>query len=241
MKPLVFVTVDAEPDVPPFLSSSWRGMEEGMPRLLQLLAELNVPATFFTTGDAARRYPARIREALKNGHELACHGMTHRRFTDLSRSDAAAEIRESSGILRDFAPVDSFRAPYLDFPEEYLGLLEDHGYRVDASRGRYKPSHWLRPRAETTLHRLDASISSSWIRLPVVVRDPLLSGLSSPVVLFVHPWEFVDLRDEDIRWDCRMGTGDHALQSLRSAIMILQDRGGTFQRARDWAELEATP
>lgn len=235
MKPPVFVTVDAEPDVPPFLSSSWRGMEEGMPRLLRLLEELDVPATFFATGDAARRYPAIIRELLESGHELACHGMTHRRFTELSRSEAAAEIRESSEILRTYAPVDAFRAPYLDFPEEYLGLLEDHGYRLDASRGRYKPSHWVRPRARTSLHRLDASISSSWIRLPEVVRDPLLSVLSSPVVLFVHPWEFVDLRGEDIRWDCRAGTGDPALRALRSAITRLRGQGGTFLKAEEWA------
>jgi len=63
----------------------------------------------------------------------------------------------------------------------------------------------------------------------------VLRALHSPVVLFVHPWEFVDLRDTDLRWDCRWGTGPHALASLASTIDLFRRRGDVFRTVREVA------
>ena len=51
----VCITVDLEHDCPPFLTT-YSGVTEGMPRLLALLAAEQIPATFFCTGDVARRF-----------------------------------------------------------------------------------------------------------------------------------------------------------------------------------------
>jgi peptidoglycan/xylan/chitin deacetylase (PgdA/CDA1 family) len=209
-------------------------MADGAPLLLDLFAEARVPVTFFTTGETATRFPDFVERLLAEGHELGCHGMTHRAFTSMTREEAEREIQESSAILRAWAPVTAFRAPYLRFPDDYLGLLEAAEYRVDSSRGIYKPTQW-RPSAPTTLTRVPASISSSWIRLPRAIRDALLRRLGSPVVLFVHPWEFVDMGDEPIPWDCRAGTGRPALEALRSAIGLLQEEGADFRRISEVA------
>src|SRR5690348_7466946 len=129
----VCFTCDLEPDCPPYMWDTYRGVAEGMPRLLGMLEEEQVPTTFFTTGDVARRYPATIRDLVDAGHELACHGMTHRAFPDLDRDTARWEIVESLAILRDMAPlIASFRAPYLRFPEEYVELVEDAGFALDS-------------------------------------------------------------------------------------------------------------
>jgi hypothetical protein len=73
-------------------------------------------------------------------------------------------------------------------------------------------------------------MTSSMLRLPRWIRDPWLLTLSSPVVLFVHPWEFVDLRRERLRLDCRFRTGDEALDDLRSAIALFAAHGARFVR-----------
>ena len=229
----VCLTVDAEPDCPPYLRG-WRGMEEGAPALLDLFRENEVPATFFTTGDAARRYPGFVERVVADGHELASHGMTHRPFPTLSAAEAETEIRETSALLRDYAPVTAFRAPNLRMPDRYLPLLEADGYRVDSSRGKYKPAHW-RPSAPTSLTRIPASVTSSWLRLPAPLRDPMLRRLSSPVVLFVHPWEFVDLRNAPIPWDCRARTGPGALESLKQVIRLFKEEGALFLRISEAA------
>jgi peptidoglycan/xylan/chitin deacetylase (PgdA/CDA1 family) len=226
--PDVYLTVDVEPDCPPFLWT-WRGIDEGMPALLELLAARRVPATFFTTGNVARRSPWVCDRIVRAGHELASHGMTHRAFDRLDEPTARWEIRESLSILREHDWVRSFRAPYLRFPDSYLGLLEDARIDIDASLAKYKRAYRTR-RPTTRLRRVAASLTSSALRLPAAVRDRWLAKLESPIVLFVHPWEFVDLRKSSIRWDCRMGTGEHALRSLEATIASLASRGARFHR-----------
>ncbi|HKO15731.1 MAG TPA: polysaccharide deacetylase family protein [Gemmatimonadaceae bacterium] len=227
----VCLTADVEPDCPPYLWT-WRGIEEGMPRLLDLLDAEHVPATLFTTGDVARRYPAMVRDAVRRGHELACHGVSHRAFDDMDRATAAREIDESAATLRAFAPVVSFRAPYLRFPDAHLPLLENAAFQLDSSLAKYKLSY-RRPRAPTMLLRVPASVTSSVLRLPRVVRRPYLRALASPLVLFVHPWELVDFRHSALRLDCRFRTGEPAVRCLREVIGDLRRRGARFVRMRE--------
>jgi peptidoglycan/xylan/chitin deacetylase (PgdA/CDA1 family) len=222
------LTVDVEPDCPPYLHG-WRGIEEGLPKLLALLDAHRVPATFFTTGEAALRFPDGVRRLVEAGHEVGCHGHTHRAFTAMDAEDAREELVRSTGVLRRLAPVTSFRAPYLRFPGRYLPLLEQLGFSLDSSQGRYKPDY-LRRRARTSLLRVPASVTSSALRLPARVRDPYLAVQRSPLVLFVHPWEFVDLSAEPIPWHCRMGTGGWALDSLDAVLRTLALRGARFSR-----------
>lgn len=229
----VAFTVDLEPDCPPFLSG-FRGVERGLPALLDILSELAIPATFFTTGQVAERFPGAAAAVVAAGHELACHGMTHTAFTALSPAEARAEIERSAAILREFDRVTSFRAPYLQFPASYVELLRDNGFVLDSSQARYKLEYY-RTRRTDRIRRIPASVTSSVLRLPRIVRTPYLSALSDPVVLFVHPWEFVDLTRERIRWDCRFNTGDVALARVRDVLSQYRRRGARFVRMRDLA------
>jgi peptidoglycan/xylan/chitin deacetylase (PgdA/CDA1 family) len=233
----VSISVDFEPDCPPYLSSTFRGIEEGAPALLRLFAESNVRATYFTTAQVAENYPDAVRALIDGGHELGCHGVTHTAFDTLGERDARWEIERSSEILRAFAPVDSFRAPYLRFPEPYVALLEESGFTTDSSLAKYKRSYY-RTRRRTTLTRIPASMTSSVLRLPRVIRDPWLLSLSDPVVLFVHPWEFVDLTHENLRYDCRFRTGAFALRALREVIALFHDRDAEFLTIRKLAARE---
>ena len=230
----VAITVDFEPDCPPYLSSTFRGIEEGAPKLLELFAETGVCATYFTTGEVARRFPDAVRALIESGHELGCHGVTHTAFDTMDEPTARWEIEESARVLRAFAPVSSFRAPYLRFPEPYVRLLETAGFALDSSLAKYKRSYHA-PRIPTSLSRVPASMTSSVLRLPRFVRDPWLAALRDPVVLFVHPWEFVDLTRERLRYDCRFRTGDVALRCLREVIESFAARGAEFVPMRELA------
>jgi peptidoglycan/xylan/chitin deacetylase (PgdA/CDA1 family) len=232
-RPVVAFTVDLEPDCPPFLRG-FRGVEQGLPRLLDVLARLDVHATFFTTGDVARKYPSAVESVLRGGHELACHGMTHTAFTTMSRAAARDEIVESAAILREFAPVTSFRAPYLQFPDAYVDLLEESRFELDSSLAKYKLAYYRSPRSER-IQRIPASVTSSVLRIAKPLRRAYLAALSNPIVLFVHPWEFVDLRREKLRLDCRFKTGDEALACIEDVLASYRQRGARFTRMRDLA------
>lgn len=231
--PVVAFTIDVEPDCPPYLTG-FRGIEQGMPRLLEMLAEEGIPATFFTTGEVAKRYPAVVRQIVGDRHELASHGMTHRSFALLDEREARREIDDSATILRQASTVTSFRAPYLRFPSAYLAMLEDAGFTLDSSQAKYKIAYY-RGRPRTRLARVPASATSSVLRLPRLVRTPYLATLNSPVVLFVHPWEFVDLRRERLRLDCRFRTGDIALECVRTVLRDYRAQGARFTRMAELA------
>ena len=92
----VAITIDLEHDCPPFLTS-YRGVTEGMPRLLDLLKSESVAATFFCTGDVARRHPDIVRRLVAEGHELGSHGDTHARFSSLAPRRGRARDRKRGG------------------------------------------------------------------------------------------------------------------------------------------------
>jgi peptidoglycan/xylan/chitin deacetylase (PgdA/CDA1 family) len=232
----VCFTVDYEPDCPPYMTRTFRGVEEATAPLLAMLREEEVPATFFSTGVVAERYPAAIDAIVRDGHELGCHGHTHRKFPDLPPDEAREEIETSAAVLRRHAPVTSFRAPNLVFPDAYLRFLADAGFSLDSSQARYKAAWWRRDRHATApLRRIPASATSSVLRLPRPLREAYLSALGAPVVLFVHPWEFVDLRHTDLRLDCRFATGETAFRRVRAVLRFLTRRGARFVTMRDLA------
>ena len=88
-------------------------VERNVDRILALLAERQVQATFFTLGWVAERYPQLVRRIVDSGHELASHGYGHERASDLSETAFREDITRSKHMLEDLAgcPVLGYRAP----------------------------------------------------------------------------------------------------------------------------------
>ncbi|MGH8594142.1 MAG: polysaccharide deacetylase family protein [Gammaproteobacteria bacterium] len=217
----VTLSIDVEQDCPPFLQST-RGVQEALPPLLDLLDNQGIKATFFTTGQMAERFPALVQKILFNGHELGCHGYSHRRFDKLCPDAAREEMVMARRILRQFgAPVISFRAPNLRFPEAYLRLLEEQRFRIDSSIARYKPPYAQKPLRVGNITRIPVSLTSSVLRLPAGLLRRWLVRFDD-LVLFAHPWEFIDMSKTGVRLDCRFNTGAGALRNLRAIIEHLK-------------------
>ena len=230
----VFITIDVEEDCPPYLKTT-RGMEEGLPRLLDLFEERGIQATFFFTGEMAERFPDLVREVVKRGHELGSHGYHHRRLDKVSLEEARREIEESLSVLRRFYPVVSFRAPNLQLPDELFPVLEKNGIRVDSSKARYKG--WKKGVARIgRLLEVPVSVTSSVLRLPWWIQKVIHRRLSEPRVYFVHPWEFVKMRG--VRPDCSFNTGEKALELLEKVIDFYDRLSFDFLTLRELLNLD---
>jgi peptidoglycan-N-acetylglucosamine deacetylase len=76
---------------------------DGTPAVLDALDALDTRATFFVVGEQLRESPDLARRMRDDGHEMALHGMTHRRHDGLSIEEARAElgagIEEFEGVL----------------------------------------------------------------------------------------------------------------------------------------------
>ena len=232
----ITITVDVEEDCPPMLTST-RGMEEGLPKLLDLFKKEGIKATFFVTGMMAEQYPDLIHRIPEEGHELGCHGYTHERFDRMEEEEARIALKQAGKVLRQFEKrLVSFRAPNLQFPENYLKLLEEEGFLYDSSIAAYKPP-FSRSRVEGKIIRIPATITSSFIRLPPDIFLPLLKHSKAPVI-FVHPWEFVDMSKTPIRLDCKFNTGEKALENLKTLIHALKAENCLFLTLQERASLK---
>jgi peptidoglycan-N-acetylglucosamine deacetylase len=88
------------------------GPRIGVPRLLELLAHLDVPATFFVPGWVAREHPRMARAIAEAGHEIAPHGWLHEKLPTLTAArerQVLAALWRRSRISRGNAPVATER------------------------------------------------------------------------------------------------------------------------------------
>lgn len=84
------------------------------PRVLDVLGEAGVRATFFTIGQQARRFPELARRAASERHEVANHSFSHKHPWFVSERVARAEVRECANVLSDVlgTRVRFFRPPH---------------------------------------------------------------------------------------------------------------------------------
>src|SRR6266404_9422194 len=67
-------------------------VERNVDRILELLAERGIHATFFTLGWIAERYPQLVQRIVSGGHELASHGYAHERASALEPGAFFADV-----------------------------------------------------------------------------------------------------------------------------------------------------
>lgn len=86
---------------------------EVTPKLLELLARHQVPATFFVTGIRAERYPEIVNSILAAGHLVGNHSYSHFPFLMLKgRRTLRREIETAQEVLKQFGIVPlAFRPP----------------------------------------------------------------------------------------------------------------------------------
>ncbi|HPQ69986.1 MAG TPA: DUF3473 domain-containing protein [bacterium] len=120
----------------------WDNLEEVAPqatyRILRLLEENGVRATFFTLGWLAKRHPRLVRAIHASGHEVACHGYFHEPLTKLHPDEFRADIRAAKRLLEDTVgtSVRGFRAPSFSINESNLwtfDVLIEEGFEYDSS------------------------------------------------------------------------------------------------------------
>lgn len=218
-------TVDLEDwyhgvELPP---DRWRELEDRVvpatERLLAILGESGVTATFFVLGDVAERHPELIRRIAGLGHEIGTHGCSHRFVYEQEPDEFRADIERSLALLGACGcqAVAGHRAPYFSITRRSLwalGVLAELGLRYDSSIFPVSNYRYGIPDAERWPHRL-AVDGGSILEFPIStwrVRGrnvPIAGGAyfrllpypltragiaaanrsGNPVVFYLHPWE----------------------------------------------------
>jgi polysaccharide deacetylase family protein (PEP-CTERM system associated) len=113
-------------------------VENNTYRLLDLLSEYGVKATFFILGWVAEHYPELVRDIHSAGHEVACHGYNHRLIYNLTPEQFREDVRIAKNILEDITgtPVIGYRAASYSIIKKTLwaiDILIEEGFLYDSS------------------------------------------------------------------------------------------------------------
>jgi len=107
--------------------------------ILDLLKRHEVRATFFVVGEVLRDHPRLARRIYEQGHEIGCHGHSHRPLWELDPQNFAGELvefdRAAAGVLPS-EEIVGFRAPTFSLDERSawaIDVLQARGYRYDSS------------------------------------------------------------------------------------------------------------
>lgn len=148
------------------------------PRLLDMLRERNIRATFYVVGPNVKRYPNLLRRMVAEGHEIGNHTVTHSNMRKLSQQRIRAELGEvHNGILAatGVAP-QTMRPPYGALRTEQREFIRrEFGYptilwNVD-------PEDWKRPGVGVVTQRLVEGARPGGILLAHDIHAPTITAM----------------------------------------------------------------
>jgi peptidoglycan/xylan/chitin deacetylase (PgdA/CDA1 family) len=119
----------------------------GARRILALLSEYKVRATFFIPGGSALTYPRVVAAIRDAGHEIGHHGWIHENPVNLNRDDELLILERGIEALEKVTgtrPV-GYRSPAWDNSSNTVKLLLEHGFEYESSLmgSDYEP-YWCR-------------------------------------------------------------------------------------------------
>ncbi|NJP09917.1 MAG: polysaccharide deacetylase family protein [Leptolyngbyaceae cyanobacterium RU_5_1] len=146
------------------------------PRLLDILDDYGVPASFFWLGACVNRAPAIAKAAYERGHWIGLHGYDHRAFPNLSpidlkqslqrtQAEIAAACQLAAEAVRDVRPPNGLFTP------QTLRLLHQWNYR--SVMWSVVPEDWVSPGIAIVINRILQQVRNGSI---IVLHDGYTGG-----------------------------------------------------------------
>lgn len=143
-------------------SSDWT------PKILDILAEKNVHATFFVVGENGLSRPDLLKRIVDEGHELGNHTFTHPNLADTSAETTVVELNATQRLVEAVTgrSMRMFRPPYLGDAEPQtageiaaIKVAQSLGYNIIGLK--VDPDDWQEPTAGTIVERVLDQVGNS--------------------------------------------------------------------------------
>jgi peptidoglycan/xylan/chitin deacetylase (PgdA/CDA1 family) len=136
--------LDAHRDRLSTLSEREFSVRRGVPRILDLLGEHSLLATFYVPGATAERHPEEIRAIVDAGHEIGHHGHHHLASHTIDAAQQTSEIDDALAALGPFAGATiGYRSPAWELTPHTAALLVARGFAYDSSLMGDDRPYWL--------------------------------------------------------------------------------------------------
>ena len=153
-------------------------------KLLAIFEEFDVRGTFFVLGWVAERYPQLVRDIAAHGHEIACHGYSHRLVYEQSPQEFYQETHRAKNLLQEItgSAVLGYRAASYSIVRKSLWALDilvELGFVYDSSIFPVRHDRYGIHDAERAPHRMATPTGKSIVEWPLATARIL--GFRLPV------------------------------------------------------------
>lgn len=124
------------------------------PKVLQILKDHQVTATFFLSGPWVETHAELAGQILADGHEIASHGHKHVNFSPLSKEQIIDNVMAAHNSIKKTLNVEPslIRTPNGDFDDETILTIKELGYL--AIDWMIDSLDWKNPGVDTIINRV---------------------------------------------------------------------------------------
>jgi peptidoglycan/xylan/chitin deacetylase (PgdA/CDA1 family) len=167
------------------------------PRLLDILKQRNIKATFFVLGQLAQEHPEIISRALAEGHEIANHSWDHKALNKLGEGGLQHELADTSATITKTTgkPVTLMRPPYgATNPRLNKAIEKEYGMKVILWS--VDPLDWKRPGPQVITQRILAGTQPGSIILAHDIHPGTIEAMPSTFdALLAKGYKFVTVSE----------------------------------------------
>jgi len=191
-------------------------VNKNVDKILRLLKEKNVKATFFILGWIAEYFPKIVLKIAKQGHEIATHGYKHDLIYKQKPKEFEKDLKKSIDLIEKITnkKVLGHRAASFSITNKSLwaiDILKKHGLKYDSSVFPIKRKTYGIPEAPklpynikkdflefplSTINFLGKNIpiGGGYFRItPYFITKWIIKKINKqkrPTIFYLHPWEF---------------------------------------------------
>jgi len=148
------------------------------PRLLEILKQRNIKATFFLIGQNAASNPDIVRQILADGHEVGNHSWTHPQLSKLSDDRVTTEINKTQDAIKEasgFTPT-LLRPPYGAITARQREWIESQ-FGLSIILWSVDPFDWKRPGASVITQRILSQVRPGAIILSHDIHNQTVDAM----------------------------------------------------------------
>ncbi len=147
-------------------------------RMLEVLADHGVRATFFILGEVAEAFPKLVADIAGAGHEIGVHGFYHRQVFNLSRDEFRRDVGDAKKRIEDIIGSETAghrAAAFSIVPETQwaLEVLIELGFRYDSSVFPFAGRRYGWPGFPRDIHKVRLPGGATIIEAPLSVVSVL--------------------------------------------------------------------
>ncbi|MBN1383778.1 MAG: polysaccharide deacetylase family protein [Elusimicrobia bacterium] len=101
-------------------------------KLLKILKDADVKATFFVVGKMVDKYPELLKAIYEDGHEIAGHTYNHKNLTKLSTTELISELSRTRLLIKEVIGVNTYlyTPPGGQYNEKVIKTANSCGYKM---------------------------------------------------------------------------------------------------------------